>query len=198
MWWSWTWQFELRQKQQCCWWERVRRKTDNTDTQSRAGEAALWSNHLWPAPPPVWGAYGVWRKREAGWCRRRGGQQIKSLCGSRAPVDKDTAATCSISSYSEWSPGPSPLKQERPGHSSSCLHPPLPHILHGLKEHLLCSHAWMLGWGEWQGRLCEGGMFTVMSSSVCESLFGYGDTFCLTACVCIKISNLFLICLKKF
>lgn len=74
-----------------------------------------------------------------------------SALRERLNVERSRQRLCSNTepSYSEYSPGPSPLKQERPGCLSACLHPPLSPFLHRLSAQLLQSHAWVLGRGEW-------------------------------------------------
>lgn len=102
-------------------------------------------------------------RRAAAWCLRVWVGVVQSRqrhCSSLQPPPSNCPP------YSECSPGPSPLKQERSGRSTARLHTPLLPLLCWLREQLLWSHAWVLGRGEWQGGVCSGGMHSLYLSVV--------------------------------
>ena len=102
-------------------------------------------------------------RRAAAWCLRVWVGAVQSRqrhCSSLQPPPSNCPP------YSECSPGPSPLKQERSGRSTARLHTPLLPLLCWLREQLLWSHAWVLGRGEWQGGVCSGEMHSLYLSVV--------------------------------
>lgn len=133
-------------------------ETDKTADQSCAGEAALRANHLQPAPHPVSGA---WWEGQGGRRRRAAAPSLRVWVGVVQSRQRHCSSLQHRPSnspyYSECSPGPSPLKQERPGCSPAWLNT---RPLCRLRQQLLWSHAWVLGRGEWQGGVCDGGVYT--------------------------------------
>lgn len=152
----------MRKLEQWCWWERQREgerayseKRLTNHLTNRVWAAVLWASHLQPAPPPVSGSYKVWGEGRGGGKEESSSSELIRQGGSVGPSIQRHCSNLqhplsNSASNSECSPGSSPVKTGETWLliflSAPSLPPPLPFDL--LKEHLLCSHAWVLGWGE--------------------------------------------------